>query len=85
MAIPDIKRQAFEELRRAFKNGDVALLECEDTATSHPVYVICAVNAVHDGDDGVEFQYIPFGSLDGTLIQRVSNPIDSHHSTGGDA
>lgn len=84
MAIPDRQRQAFETLRRAFKNGDVALLECEDTATSHPIYVVCAVNAVQK-DDKAEFQYVPFAFMDGTLSMRVSSPIDVHHSEGGDA
>lgn len=84
MAIPEAQRYNFETLRRAFKNGDVALCVCEDTRDSKEVYVICAVNAVADGDD-VEFQYIPFGLLDTSVSQFVSDPVDAHHSEGRDA
>ena len=84
MAIPDIKAQAFEELRRAFRNGDVALLEAEDKATGKPTYVICAVN-VRPVDDGVEFGYVPFAVLESNLMDRIHAPVEAHHSAGDDA
>ena len=49
----------FQTLQDAFANGDVALMECQLTATGEEVAVICAANRQEDG--GVEFA--PFAML----------------------
>lgn len=85
MQIPDDVRGNFEELRRAFKNGDVALLSCTHRVTGRPVYAICAVNVDYDADGQVVYGFIPFGSLDSGLANYVEDPSESHHSMGDDA
>ncbi len=58
MAIPKAFKKNFETLLAAAKNGDLALLECEDAVTKEPRYVICAV-----GRDSGEYVMTPFGHL----------------------
>jgi hypothetical protein len=43
MAIPDYARTNFDTLLRAASEGNLAHMECLDTATREPRYVICAV------------------------------------------
>ena len=52
-------KQSFDTLREAFSAGNVALMECQLTATGEPVAVICAANRQADG--GVEFA--PFAMM----------------------
>ena len=58
MSIPDHARANFQTLLRAAADGNLALLECTDAATSAPRYVVCAV-----GRDGDDFLFTPFGHL----------------------
>jgi len=58
MAIPDGYRANFETLRRAFLNGDAALLECTSRETGEPVYAVVAVQ-----QQGDEFELVPFAKL----------------------
>jgi hypothetical protein len=44
MAIPKGHKQNFNTLVEAFRAGDVALMECQLTATGEIVAVICAVS-----------------------------------------
>lgn len=52
------QRKNFETLRRAFLNGDAALLECQLKSTGEPVPVIVAVTKVDD-----EYEFIPFAMM----------------------
>lgn len=49
MPLSDHDRENFETLSEAFRNGDVALMECQIAATGQSVAVICAVNSHDDG------------------------------------
>lgn len=59
MAIPDHHRRNFQTLRQAAENGDLALMECTETATGALRYVICAVSCGRAGD----YIFTPFGHL----------------------
>ena len=67
MSIPDHARANFETLLRAASDGNLALMECLDTATAGPRYVICAV-----GRDGSDCVFTPFGHL------ADGNPYDAY-------
>lgn len=71
MAIPQGHGQNFDTLLEAVKAGDVALLECQLTATGETVSVICAVNRLpHE-----ETQFVPFAMLfNGNPYEAVSPP-----------
>lgn len=74
MAIPDGFRRNFQTLRRAAENGDLALMECTDAATSEPRYVICAV-----GRDKGAYVFTPFGHL------HDGNPFEAYIPPASDA
>jgi len=59
MAIPKGHKQNFNTLIEAFQNNDVALMECQLSATSETVAVICAANKMPNG----EIQFVPFAML----------------------
>lgn len=67
MAIPDYARTNFDTPLRAASEGNLALMECLDTATREPRYVICAVGR----SDG-EYVFTPFGHL------SDGNPYDAY-------
>ena len=67
MSIPDYARANFNTLLRAAASGDLALVECADTATGEPRYVLCAV-----GRDGCNFVMTPFGHL------VPGNPVEAY-------
>ena len=70
MSIPDHARENFESLLRAAADGNLALLECADTATGETRYVICAVGR----DDG-DYVFTPFGHLaDGDPYEAYTPP-----------
>jgi hypothetical protein len=50
MAITEGYKKNFETLRRAFDDGNVALVECKDN-TGAFVYTICAMSSVDDSSD----------------------------------
>jgi len=77
MALLKGHRMQFETLQAAFRNGDVALMECQDKTTGKYVAVIVAVNRV----DG-EFEFVPFAKLfDGDPYEEV-NPPDPDNPDG---
>ena len=51
-------KKNFETLKRAFMQGDVALMDCTENATGEHVAVICAVTF-----DGNEYQFTPFAKF----------------------
>ena len=67
MSIPSFARTNFQTLLRAAGDGNLSLMECLDTATGAPRYVICAVGR----DDG-DFVFTPFGHL------ADVNPYDAY-------
>ena len=61
----------FETLERAFKHGDVALMECTDAVTGKPVIAICAVNTVNG-----EYEFSPLAKMfDGNPYEELNPPI----------
>ena len=71
MAIPAGHRRNFETLRKAFFAGDVALMECESTATGEAVAVLCAANRLPNG----EVEFAPFATLfSGNPYEAVNPP-----------
>ena len=67
--IPDHRKQWFEQLELAAKNGDMALLSCLDAVTKEPRTVLCI--ASQDSDGYVEF--IPLGHF-----VPEGNPFDAY-------
>ncbi len=64
-------RANFETLERAFKHGDVALMECTDAVTGKPVIAICAVNTVNG-----EYEFSPLAKMfDGNPYEELNPPI----------
>jgi len=67
-----VQQQAsnFESIKRAFENGDVALLECQLRSTGEKVAVITAVNR-----EGEEFGLVPFAvMLNGNPYEMLNPP-----------
>ncbi|WP_433947427.1 DUF6117 family protein [Brevundimonas diminuta] len=70
MSIPDHARSNFETLLRAAADGNLALMECADSATGQTRYVICAV-----GRDDDAYVFTPFGHLaDGDPYEAYTPP-----------
>lgn len=70
MTIPNHAKANFHTLLRAAADGNLALMECLDTRTSEPRYVLCAV-----GRDGTDHVFTPFGHLaDGNPYDAYSPP-----------
>lgn len=61
----------FETLKKAFENGDVALLECQLKATKEIVATIVALNRVGD-----EVEFAPFAiMLNGNPYELLNPPL----------
>ncbi|MEP6868912.1 MAG: DUF6117 family protein [Novosphingobium sp.] len=71
MAIPDYALANFETLVKAAKAGDLALMECTDTASGETRYVLCAVGRQPDRNGG-DYVMTPFGHL------APGNPYDAY-------
>jgi uncharacterized protein DUF6117 len=63
MAIPDAIRANFHTLEKAFKNGDITLLECRDRNNGEPAYAICAINFPRQAGREPEIEMVPFGLM----------------------
>ena len=72
MSIPDDARANFNTLLRAAASGDLALVECADTATGEPRYVLCAVG--RDNGDYV---------MDTVRPSRAGQPLRGLSATRG--
>ena len=71
MAIPDGYIKNFETIKRAFANGDVALVECFDRVTKKPVYTICAVDTCEQDHRFI----VPFAKMfDGNPYEELDPP-----------
>lgn len=53
------KRQNFETLCRAIRNGDVVLLDCRHRTTGELISVVCATNQM----DGGLLQFVPLARM----------------------
>lgn len=83
MALPLGHRQNFNTLQRAFLNGDVALMECQLSATGEEVAVICAASPQEDGT----IQFTPFAMLFNNNPYEALNPPNpdgGFHRQNGD-
>lgn len=61
----------FSTLRRAFRAGDAALVECQLVATGEMAAVICAVNRRPDG----HLEFVPLATMfPGNPYQAVNPP-----------
>ncbi len=63
MAIPDPIKTNFHTLEKAFRNGDIALLECRDRNNGEPAYAICAINLLRQTGREPEIEMVPIGSM----------------------
>ena len=71
MAIAPGHTKNFETLRKAFANGDVALLECTDVQTSKPVVTLCMVNRT-----GGEYAMVLVAKFfDGNPYHELAPPV----------
>ncbi len=70
MALSPYDRDNFERLSEAFRNGDVALMECQVAETGRQVPVICAVNPHDDGSRSL----VPFAQLFNDNPYLLINP-----------
>ena len=71
MAIPKGHKRNFNTLVKAFRAGDVALMECQLSATGETVAVICAANRLPNG----EIEFAPFAMLfNGNPYEMVNPP-----------
>jgi hypothetical protein len=50
-------------LDKAFRNGDIALLECRNRADGEPAYAICAINLTRQSDREPEIEMVPLGLM----------------------
>lgn len=70
MAIPPGHTKNFETMRRAFENGDVALLECKDAKTQQPVIAVCMVSHANG-----EYTMTPVAKMfDGNPFEELIPP-----------
>jgi len=70
MALAKGHKQNFNTLVNAFHAGDVALMECQLSATGEKVAVICAANHLPKGD----IHFVPFAMLFNGDPYRMINP-----------
>ena len=63
LAIPDAIKNNFHTLEKAFKQEDIALLECRDRNTGEPAYAICAINLIRQAGREPEIEMVPFGLM----------------------
>ena len=71
MALSVGYKKNFNTLRRAFRTGDAALMECQSAATGQTAAVICAANRLADGS----IEFIPFATMfPGNPYQEVNPP-----------
>jgi Family of unknown function (DUF6117) len=63
MAIPDAVKNNFHTLEKAFKQENIALLECRDRNTGESAYAICAINLIRQSGREPEIEMVPFGLM----------------------
>jgi len=63
MTIPNAIKNNFHTLEQAFRNGDIALLECRNSIDSESAYAIRAVSFIRHADAEPEIEMVPFGLM----------------------
>jgi hypothetical protein len=63
MAIPAAIKNNFHTLENAFRNGDIALLECRNCNDGEPAYAICAANVIRQANSEPEIEMVPVGLM----------------------
>jgi hypothetical protein len=63
MAIPAVIKNNFHTLEQAFRNGDIALLECRNRVDREPAYAICAINVIRQSGAEPEIEMVPVGLM----------------------
>jgi len=76
VSLPIGHKRNFSTLRRAFLDGQAALMECQLAATGETVAVICAANLLPDG--GAEF--VPFAMM---FQDNPYTTVNPPHPGGG--
>lgn len=78
MAIPEAIKTNFNTLVKAFKQEDIALLECLDRNTGESAYAICAVNLIQQAVAEPEIEMVPLGLMFSSdpyeMLIPASNP-----------
>jgi hypothetical protein len=70
MPLTASQKREFNTLRRAFRRGDAALMECQLAATGEPVAVLCAAN--RHANESMEF--VPLAMFLADDPYRALNP-----------
>ena len=70
MPLTPSQKDNFNTLRRAFRSGDAALMECQLAATGEAVAVVCAAN--RSKDKSVAF--VPFAMFFADDPYRILDP-----------
>jgi hypothetical protein len=70
MPLTAAQKQNFNNLRRAFRAGDAALMECQLAATGETVPVLCAANRQSDGS----VSFVPFAMFFADDPYHLVNP-----------
>ena len=70
MPLTASQKDNFNTLRRAFRSGDAALMECQLAATGESVAVVCAANRQPDKSVNV----VPFVMFFPDDLYRILNP-----------
>lgn len=79
MALSEGHRKNFETLERAFKQGDIALMECTEASTGDKVAVICMVSGSTQDDESIQF--IPVARMFKTDPYEEWLPPDNEEGT----
>jgi hypothetical protein len=72
MPLTAAQKDNFNTLRRAFRAGDVALMECQLAASGEPVAVVCAANR----EAGQSVAFVPFAMFFPDDPYQLLNPPD---------
>lgn len=83
MAIPDHARTNFNTLLRAAADGNLALMECADTLTGEPRYVIAAVGRDHRGIVMTPFGHLAKGNPYDAYLPPTENGADDNSPRAG--
>mgnify|MGYP001180928389 CR=1 FL=1 len=83
MAILDHARTNFNTLLRAAADGNLALMECADTLTGEPRYVIAAVGRDHRGIVMTPFGHLANGNLYDAYLPPTENGADDNSPRAG--
>ena len=71
MSLSAGQKRNFNTLRRAFRTGDAALMECQLAGSGEEVAVVYAVNRLPDD----QFEFVPFAAMfPGNPYEAINPP-----------